>query len=309
MSCLISIIVPVFNVEQYLEECICSILKQTYQNLELILVDDGSNDRSGEICDVYKEKDFRVKVFHKKNEGVSAARNVGLQNCKGKYITFVDSDDYVKKDYLEQLYLNLQKYQVDVSICNSILFDNGKKEKKTCKLKSGVINCGSQINYCRYTFLCTPWGKLFAKKLLNNVYFDTNLFIGEDAFFVAQVLQKSQKIYFDSQTLYMYRINNLSLTHIKDIGKYETFLKAREKIVELHKEGSLANLSAKLYYLEVYRQLVNQDESRVSMFQKELKKNKDVLWKVNESLKAKILLLFLAFCPTAYFKLYGFIKL
>lgn len=309
MNCLISVIVPVYNAEQYLTECINSILNQTYTNLEIILVDDGSTDRSGEICDIYKEKDSRVRVYHKKNEGVSTARNLGLKHCSGKYITFVDSDDYVSRYYLEKLYQNLRKYQVGISICNSMMFDNEKKQKKTCKLKSGVIKCGSQLNYCRYKFLCTPWGKLFIKNLLDNICFDPDLFIGEDAFFVAQILKNSKTIYFDSQTLYMYRINGSSLTHIKDIGKYETFLEARKKIVDLHKEKSTAYLSAKLYYFEVYRQLVNQDNSRVSMFQKEFKKNKDVLWKVNESLKAKILLFLLAYCPTIYLKFYQFVKM
>ena len=95
---LISVIVPVYNVESYLEKCIDSIIHQTYKNLEIILVDDGSTDNSGKICDVYKEKDSRIKVIHKQNRGLSSARNCGLEIAKGEYIGFVDGDDYIAED-------------------------------------------------------------------------------------------------------------------------------------------------------------------------------------------------------------------
>ena len=106
---LISIVVPIYNVEKYLEKCVESILRQTYKNIEIILVDDGSPDLCGEICENYKKIDKRITVIHKKNGGLSDARNYGIKHSNGKYITFIDSDDYVERDYIEYLYNLIKK--------------------------------------------------------------------------------------------------------------------------------------------------------------------------------------------------------
>ena len=110
----ISVIVPVYKVEEYLDECVESILRQSYSNFELILVDDGSPDRCGEMCDNYKKRDARIEVIHKTNGGLSDARNAGLRVASGEYITFVDSDDAIADNYLEILYKALKKYGVDI---------------------------------------------------------------------------------------------------------------------------------------------------------------------------------------------------
>lgn len=112
---LITIIIPVYNVEKYLRECIDSVIAQTYKNLEIILVDDGSIDKSGEICDEYSKKDSRIRVIHKKNGGLSDARNVALDIAKGEYIGFIDSDDYIEKDMFETLYKLAEKYHAEIS--------------------------------------------------------------------------------------------------------------------------------------------------------------------------------------------------
>lgn len=112
---LISIIIPVYNVERYLRECIDSIIAQTYKNLEIILVDDGSSDKSGEICDEYSKKDSRIKVIYKKNGGLSDARNVALDIAKGDYIGFIDSDDYIEKDMFQILYNLAEEYNAEIS--------------------------------------------------------------------------------------------------------------------------------------------------------------------------------------------------
>ena len=116
---LISVIVPVYNVESYLKVCVDSILAQTYENLEIILVDDGSKDSSGKMCDEYAEKDARIKVVHKKNGGVSSARNKGLDVASGEYIGFVDSDDSTKPNMFEILYKNMVTSDADVSVCKA----------------------------------------------------------------------------------------------------------------------------------------------------------------------------------------------
>ena len=123
---LISVIIPIYNVEKFLSFCIDSIVNQTYKNLEIILVDDGSTDNSGKICDEYALKDNRIKVMHKQNGGVSSARNVGLNIAKGKYIGFVDSDDYVENDMFEILHNLIIKNNVDISCCNKFVFKKNK---------------------------------------------------------------------------------------------------------------------------------------------------------------------------------------
>ena len=115
---LISVIVPVYKAEKYIERCICSILRQTFQNIEVILVDDGSPDKSGEICDMWALKDKRIKVIHQKNEGAGAARNAGLRVAKGEYIGFVDSDDWIEPQMYEVMYNAIEKYSADVGMCN-----------------------------------------------------------------------------------------------------------------------------------------------------------------------------------------------
>ena len=114
MDKLISIIVPVYNVEKYVAECIESIIKQTYQNLEILLIDDGSTDNSGKICDKYAEKDKRIKIIHKENGGVSSARNLGLDLAQGEYIAFIDSDDFVSNKYIESLYSAIEHKDAEI---------------------------------------------------------------------------------------------------------------------------------------------------------------------------------------------------
>ena len=138
-SPLISVIVPVYNVEEYLTQCIESIINQTYTNLEIILVDDGSTDQSGKICDEYAIKDDRIQVIHKENRGVGSARNVGLDTSKGEYVSFVDSDDYVDKNYIKILLKQMLEHNVQVSICNLAITD---KKNTTIRYKdkiNGVI--------------------------------------------------------------------------------------------------------------------------------------------------------------------------
>lgn len=123
---LISVIVPVYNVENYIEECCKSLLEQTYSNIEILLIDDGSKDNSGKICDVFANKFNNFKVYHKENGGLSDARNYGLKFAKGEYVTFVDSDDTVEKNYIEELYNLIKKYKTSMSIA-SFSTINGKK--------------------------------------------------------------------------------------------------------------------------------------------------------------------------------------
>lgn len=187
---LISIIVPVYNSEKTLCRCVDSILAQTYQNFELILIDDGSIDQSGKICDDYVRLDSRVRVFHKKNGGVSAARNVGLDNAKGTWLTFIDSDDYIQENYLSYM-IDEASSSVDLIIGSSFAINNSFHSLTTCgcvpkglyEIKSSVIE-----NALPHTEFKAPWGKLFKKRLTEGVRFNIRMKVGEDVHFMLQYL-------------------------------------------------------------------------------------------------------------------------
>ena len=176
---LISIVIPVYNVQDYLNKCLDSVLNQTYNNIEIILVDDGSTDKSGEICDKYNEKDNRIQVIHKQNGGLSDARNVGIKNARGKYITFVDSDDYLELDYIEYLYNLIKKYNTKMSICSYYIenikgkrSDSGEGYKEELMstedaLYRMLVEKGYSVSACAKMYelklfddVCYPVGKL-----------------------------------------------------------------------------------------------------------------------------------------------------
>ena len=218
---LISIIVPVYSVEKYLGECIDSILRQTYENFELILVDDGSPDDSGKICDKYAERDERIKVIHKENGGVSSARNTGLDNAKGEYITFVDSDDIIDNRYLELMYKRIVEADSDMCFCR---FDR-LEGNSFFKIKEGMFppfcNCNnreqmasllSRFFTLKNNLLGSSCRILYkAKKIKGNV-FNEKLKIGEDLIYVIRCILKSETICSIKEELYHYRYNFGSAT-------------------------------------------------------------------------------------------------
>lgn len=160
---LISVIVPVYNVSKYLNQCIESIINQTYTNLEIILIDDGSNDESEKICDEYKNKDDRIIVIHQENGGLSAARNAGLDICKGKYISFVDSDDYPEPNFIDCLYSSLIENNVKVSMCDINHVDENSQTIETEKWDSTDIVSGREIFKRNKGFIhSVVWNKLYS---------------------------------------------------------------------------------------------------------------------------------------------------
>ena len=168
---LISVIVPVYKVEKYLEKCIESVLKQTYTNLQIILVDDGSPDNCGKICDEYAKKDSRIEVIHKINGGLSDARNVGINRANGRYIGFVDSDDYIKEDMYEKLINLIKEYDADISICNLYDVIDGKEYVRN---KDNGIHEYSRIDILKEILLdkniqSYAWNKLYKKELFDEI--------------------------------------------------------------------------------------------------------------------------------------------
>ncbi len=207
----VSVIVPVYKAEKWLHRCVDSILAQTMKDFELLLIDDGSPDKSGEICDEYAAKDSRIRVFHKENGGVSSARNLGLDNVLGKYIIFIDSDDWVSVNYIQDLY----KYK-DVDA----LIYQGHISVKNDKIVS--INSFDEKEYVGENFIdffSIPvygfsWGKIFSSDIVlrNNIRFNENLTLWEDNIFVYEYISYVNKVRFVSEVNYFYQNTENSLT-------------------------------------------------------------------------------------------------
>lgn len=221
-SVLISVIVPVYNVEKYLDKCIKSIVDQTYSNLEIILVDDGSKDNSLEICKKWKKKDKRIKVYHQQNMGVSRARNKGIDIAKGDYISFIDSDDMIDKNLYESF---IEEYKKNVDIIrfrcqthygkykiDSLLMQEGEfsfKQNETLKY---------DMFFHKHSFGSVCFS-IFNKNVISTIRFEEKYKYGEDYLFYFKVLQNCKNIYISNQILYHYLINDFSATRKRDITK------------------------------------------------------------------------------------------
>lgn len=236
---LISVIVPIFNNKKFLTRCINSILTQTYKNIEVLLIDDGSNDGSSEICDKYTFIDSRIKVYHIKNSGVSTARNYGLDNVKGKYVCFVDSDDYIDNKYVEILYNNLISSGSDISICghNIVFEDKFKKFYPWNKKFISTNNCLDMLISHKY-FKGHVWDKMYKYDLIKDIRFSSDLSYYEDLYFNYQVFKKVEKIIYDSKSLYYYYKNENSSMNCKYNRGKLSFIKICDEIKEYYIENN-----------------------------------------------------------------------
>lgn len=209
---LISIIIPIYRVEQYLRRCLDSVVNQTYANLDIILVDDGSPDNCPQICDDYAAKDNRITVIHKKNGGLSDARNAGLDICKGKFISFVDSDDWIDTNYVKVLFDLLTETNTDIAIANFFKTDGTKKapafpiHHKTLTPAEAIICC-TRGNTPAFAISCS---KLYKKELFDNLRFPVGKY-HEDEFTTHLLFYKSASIAYTSQVLYYYYSRETSI--------------------------------------------------------------------------------------------------
>lgn len=248
MDKLVSIIVPVYNVEEYIEKCIVSILNQTYKHLELILIDDGSKDKSSDICRCYAKKDERIIILTQKNSGVSAARNHGLQYATGEFVTFVDSDDYIRADYIERL-LNEADDDVDVVCCNI---------PSALKNMYGVISNTADIAYV-FTEFGYAWGKLIRKDCID-VTFPIEVWYAEDFVFYISIMKNIRKIVVSQYEGYYYRIRRGSLSvkdkteehSLKEFKNKYTFVKGfqnLEKVMDMYDIQTKSIIQNHCYYI------------------------------------------------------------
>ena len=213
---MISVIVPVYNVERYISQCVESILEQTYADLEIILVDDGSTDGSGSICDEYKLKDNRVVVIHKCNGGLSEARNAGLDIARGEYIGFVDSDDYIEPDMYEVLYKNCERYAADLAAARFVKFNTQGEVRKNFTENIEVFSREEMLRLFivgdrRYEITMSVWDRLYKRELISDLRFPVGKCY-EDIVFSTKVIEKSKINVYIDRALYHYRLREDSIS-------------------------------------------------------------------------------------------------
>lgn len=312
---MISIIVPVYNVEDYIERCIKSILDQSFREFELILVDDGSLDMSGKICDEYAKNDQRIKVIHKKNGGLSSARNEGIKVARGEYIGFVDSDDFINKDMYKILYRISKKYDADISVCDfEYISDNKEVVGSICESKKNIVIYSNEeaLNklYSNENIkFIVAWNKLYKKHLFSSIYYDINK-SHEDEFIIHKLFYNANKIVSCSESLYYYYENYKSIMRVDfNINRLD-IIEAMKNRMEFFREKGLIELEYKtqnmyLYYFMPYYYITRKklnNKNKLIELRKEFKKVYKYLLK-NPKYNTKVKILwFIFFCsPSLYY--------
>lgn len=225
---MISIIIPVYNVSQYLNECIKSVVNQSYKDFECILIDDGSSDGSEIICDQWTQHDNRIRVIHQPNQGVSKARNKGIAEAQGEYIAFIDSDDWIDSNYLNTLLRPIEESNVDLVVCG-LQQHYSNETFKNYSYKTGIIHIERQdtkafTDINKKFLLFGPVIKLYKRTIIqtHNIHFPPEYTYGEDLLFNYNYLEYVKAIYIIDQCLYHYRIiGNGTLSSIKRINQFE----------------------------------------------------------------------------------------
>lgn len=219
-SHIVSIIVPVYNVEKYLERCLLSIINQTYRNIEIILVDDGSKDNSGKICDNFAAKDIRIKVIHKISGGVSEARNTGLDNVTGEFICFVDSDDYVHEDLIKQNLEKLIEKNADMICFNRYVVNNNEILKRINIYNESMSTYDVIEGIWKKKLSTVVWDKMYKKNLWDDVRFIKGK-VFEDLYAMPFILKQTNKIICNNNAYYYYeRGNSTSIMHTMGVRRY-----------------------------------------------------------------------------------------
>lgn len=246
--CKISIVVPVFNAEGYIRECLDSLIQQTYWNIEIILIDDGSTDNSGKICDEYMKKDSRINVFHIKNSGPSAARNYGLKKITGDYLMFVDADDWIEQDTVKICYETITKENGDVLLFNLCKVNNDFRKDCRTLGRGNKRFRGTEIQYLEEVLVIPEKRiansnisiigsvcKLYKKSILQECFFPEHVDYGEDCCFIAQILKKAGIVVYIDNVFYNCRILSESLSHKRGIDFPDRKIRGVNWILDFYK--------------------------------------------------------------------------
>lgn len=256
---LISVIIPVYNVEKYLHRCLDSVIAQTYQNLEIICVDDGSIDDSGKICDQYAVRDARIKVIHQENQGLSAARNRGLDAAEGEYIAFVDSDDYILEDMYKKMLDKLLNYNVDLCVCQwQYEFSDGRQVVKRKNIDPTIYGRKASLEFARFLYMgnyengvvVAAWNKLYRRVLLDKIRFEGR--IHEDEAFCGRIMAKNISVYVMEEQFYVYAQNGDSLTNKPFSANKFFFLDTLAERRELFKSDAFIRQETEQLYCNMY---------------------------------------------------------
>lgn len=230
---LISIIIPVYNTEKYIKRCLESVIAQTYSNLEIIVVDDGSKDRSSIIIDDYAKKDNRIKPLHIENHGVSYARNYALKHIHGEYVTFLDSDDYLPIDSIEIRYKGIDK-NIDAVFGGFKICGDNSNGKEIKVKQEQIISLDYNIGISSEYGIASVWGGLFFAKLFNNITFSEKLYVGEDLMVINQIYLKCRLVKIVPNIIYYYQENEVSATKKPFTERRYTEVYAREGVAEMY---------------------------------------------------------------------------
>lgn len=310
MKELVSVIIPVYNIEQYVDECIYSIVNQSYPELEILIIDDGSTDSSGNRCDKWAKKDLRIKVIHQKNQGLSGARNVGINVCRGEWITFVDSDDVVSKDYVKILLELAKKYKTAISQC--YFADICDMEETEENIEEGVLESVQFLLSEKYQTMA--WGKIYKREVFEKERYPYGK-IHEDVGVTYRVVYDAMRVSFTTQKLYFCHPERTD--SINSSGRFYRerlvilqFLKEQILFYESKKEEKLIEKGYRDY---AYMLLTDYSKTRKVLGDREIankikKEYQKICFYVvkrdeNISLKTKILLILCFFCPELWTKL------
>lgn len=304
----ISIIAPVYQVEKYIGQCIESVINQTFKNFELILIDDGSKDKSGNICDEYAKRDKRIHVVHTENKGAASARNRGLDLATGKYIAFVDGDDYLAENMLDKLYKVITQENCDVVVCDFLNLHANPDKDFSLQLSDSKVS-GREIlshlkNQKNYGVWTIVWNKLYKKEILKDLRFPEGKYF-EDEIFSDQLYLRCNEVQVISDVLYYHRVLETSTMNTQKIRNYLDLIDAFQLRINLYLENRLPDdevYKVLIYMLESYTKcakadFMGNDKERLKQAKRFIRKSSRILIKKRLSFIKKCSLILIAFFP------------
>lgn len=311
----ISVIVPVYNVEQYLSRCLDSIINQTYRNFEVILVDDGSPDKCPEICDYYALQDNRIKVIHKENGGLADARNEGIRASSGEFITFIDSDDFVSFRYLEVLLDGITRHNADIIIAKFQRFESKNNIKNFVIIddwkllsKEDVFQKYTSLNTSEAMPFISSCNKLYKRSLFDDIEYPKGFYY-EDAYTSYKLLDKAKTIVVTSNQLYFYFINPESIMGQSFNNKHLEMIDAFQQAIQYFNKKGNAEIATMLYVpllmREIYcwwgvKYILNDKEESIEILRLYQQNCKKIPYIKNIDLRWKIIFHLFAKCPWLY---------